>query len=281
MASRSAPPNGGPQGPNSAPDSDHSQRLFDVAVYAMDALSPQERQAVEEHILDCGTCQQELAQLREVAQALGEVPPEAFLDGAPEDADLLVRRTLRQIRAADGQPATSPAPAPARPLPSNGHVPALDERRSAGVGRRPFLLGAAAAAVVAAVVVGGAVGRSTAPTKEVTIASPAPNVTAVPGTRAATSTDSSTGATLTAEVIPARGWVRVNAGTSGIKSGQRCTLLVVSRTGEKVEAGSWLVSEANAAKGTKLAGSALVAPADVVALEVRNSTGQVLVRTEV
>jgi hypothetical protein len=75
--------------------------------------------------------------------------------------------------------------------------------------------------------------------------------------------------------------VRVTAATAGIKEGERCHLLVVSRTGTTVEAGSWLVSRKGAEQGVTLQGSALMAPADVAAVRVENWAGDVLVSAEV
>jgi hypothetical protein len=291
MAPRPAPPGGGaPAGPSS--DGSHDDRLFEVAAYAMNALSADESAAVQAHIADCDECQQELAQMREVAAGLGEVPKQAFLEGPPENAELLIQGTLRRIRAQGGASAAesitlvepvktagtdqplsiAPSSAPVRPARSAGRFRYRD-------------LAVAAAAIVIAVGAGSVIGRSTAPARTVAITTPAPSATAtaavVPGTLQATSTDPKTGARLTAQVVPVSGWVRVTAAASGIKAGQRCTLYVVSRSGQRVQAGSWLVSDTGAAQGTTLQGSALVTPGDVAALEIQNSAGDVLVRTEV
>jgi hypothetical protein len=40
-----------------------------------------------------------MAELRDLAAALAGMPAEAFLDGPPTDGELLLRRTLRQVRA--------------------------------------------------------------------------------------------------------------------------------------------------------------------------------------
>jgi hypothetical protein len=75
-------------------------------------------------------------------------------------------------------------------------------------------------------------------------------------------------------VVPAAGWVRVNATVGGIPAGERCRLEVVDRHGTAVLAGSWLVSGAGAADGTTLNGSALVDPAQVAAVRVVNTAGK-------
>ncbi|MFB7293497.1 anti-sigma factor family protein, partial [Actinacidiphila glaucinigra] len=63
------------------------------------ALNEEEVRAVDEHAASCEPCGTELGELRALARALGGVPPEAFLDGPPEGGDLLLQRTLRQVRA--------------------------------------------------------------------------------------------------------------------------------------------------------------------------------------
>jgi len=49
----------------------------------------------------CAMCRREYEELTEMTGVLGELPPEAFLDGPP-DGDLVLQRTLRQIRAETG-----------------------------------------------------------------------------------------------------------------------------------------------------------------------------------
>jgi hypothetical protein len=76
-------------------------------------------------------------------------------------------------------------------------------------------------------------------------------------------------------VLPAAGWVRVNATVADIPAGEKCRLEVVDRDGKAVLAGSWLVSPAAAIKGTTLNGSALVDPAQVASVRVVNTSGKV------
>jgi hypothetical protein len=254
-----------------------------VAAYVMNALPPDEAFLVREHIKDCLDCQLEHLQLREVTTELGKVPAEAFIDGSPENAEFLIRGTLRRIRADEaGRAAARSAPATTRRV-----AGARSTRSSRSAGRpRSRDLAVAAAAVVLAVAAGAAIGRSSAgsnSSENVAIATPplSAGANAVPGTVQGTATDPKTGASLTARIVPAQGWVRVTAATAGIKAGQRCKLYVVSRSGERVLAGSWLVSEKATEQGMTLQGSALTPPADVVAVEVENDSGDVLVRAEV
>ncbi|WP_218577556.1 hypothetical protein [Phytohabitans rumicis] len=82
---------------------------------------------------------------------------------------------------------------------------------------------------------------------------------------------------MTAKVVPAAGWVRVNAAVNGIPAGENCRLLVVSRDGTREIAAGWIVSEKGETDGTTLDGSAAVDPADVVAVEVQNTEGRTFV----
>jgi hypothetical protein len=59
-----------------------------------------------------------LPTLEEAAGLLADVPPEAFMDGPPDGADLLIRRTVRAIRALEG--GAAPATAPATRIPRHG-----------------------------------------------------------------------------------------------------------------------------------------------------------------
>jgi anti-sigma factor RsiW len=222
----------------------------DLALYALGGLSEAEKAETDEHVADCETCRDELAELTELTDRLGEVPPEFFLEGPPEGGDLLVHRAVSRVKA---------------------------ERRSALTRRR--VLTAAAAAVVAVALIGaGAVaGRQSAPAP---VAS-GPTSTPVAGTRTATATDAATGARVSAQVVPAAGWVRVSAEVTGIPVGQRCRIVVVGAAGERQIAGSWVVSEKGAQNGTALTGSALIDPAQVSAVLVENFDGRQFVSAPV
>ncbi|WP_367137372.1 anti-sigma factor [Saccharothrix sp. HUAS TT1] len=213
-----------------------------LGAYVLGALDEREARAVADHLASCPRCDAELADLRAMEEAMGDVPPEVLLDGPPEGGDLLLQRTLRQVRSERG-----------------GQV----RRRRVGLGL--------AAAAVAAIVLGGgfAVGRGTAP--EDVGALPTATATAPPsGTRVGSATDPVTGARMTVQVRPAAGWVRVNASVAGVARDEKCRLFVVAKDGSRQEAGSWLVSAVGEEDGTNLDGSALIAPEDVAAIEVRN-----------
>ncbi|GAA0620967.1 zf-HC2 domain-containing protein [Kutzneria viridogrisea] len=222
-----------------------------MGAYVLGALAPEEARALEAHLQTCPECRHELTELRQLNELMGEVPPEAFLDGPPEGGDLLLRRTLREVRAQSAR-----------------------ERTRRGLGAAAVFVLLVAVSVGAGVVVGrqgvgGVVAEpsSTAPTTQ------APQA----GAKTAAAVDSRTGAELTATVVPAKGWVRIQVQAAKIAAGQRCKLMVVSRAGQQVQFGGWLVGEQAWAKGVTLDGSALMSPDDVAAVSVVTEAGQTLV----
>jgi anti-sigma factor RsiW len=223
--------------------------------YVLGGLAEPERRSVEGHLVECEQCRAERIALAEMTAALAEMPPEALLDGPPDGGELVLQRTLRQVRT---------------------------ESTRRNLGRR-LQIGAAAAAAVAAALTGGVLlGRGQDRQPAVAAQPAAPSASAQPaGTRVGSRTDPATGARLTIRVMPAAGWVRVTAAVTGIPAGQRCRLWVVGRDGTRELAGSWLVSEKGARNGTKLDGSALVAPQNVVAVEVANVGGREFVTVRV
>ena len=210
----------------------------ELGAHALGLLDAEQSRAVEEHLAVCPECRHEWEELRGMVDLLDDVPPEAFLDGPPDGGDLLLQRTLRQVRAEKG----------------------ASRRR-----RRIALAGAAAVALAAVLAGGVAVGRTTAP--QVVAAAPAPAAGAV--VLAGGDGDVSMTATLT----PAAGWVRLRATVKGIPPGERCELVVVARDGTRAVAGGWLVPQQGWRDGITLDGSALVAPDQVAAVVVQNEAG--------
>lgn len=228
----------------------------DLVEYLFGEPGAQERQAVEEHLATCPPCREEVDSLTEMQALLTAVPPEAMLDGPPPDADLLLQRTIRQVRA---------------------------EAAGANIRTRTLVAAAAVVVAAAAIGVGVVVGRTTGQPGHFTAAAPPPpaptqQTPVAPGTRYASGTDATTGARLTVGVTPAAGWVRINASATGIPAGQRCRLVVVGKDGAQEVAGSWLVSDKLANEGVNLDGAALIDPADVAAVLVENFDGRQFVR---
>lgn len=227
-----------------------------LGAYVLDTLDPDERRDVDAHLAECEICQADVVELEAVKNVLEDIPPEALLVHGPPDADLVLQRTLRQVRAEVATEVSSAA-------------------------RRRWVPAVAAAAVLAAGVLGAgvAVGRGTAPESVAQVPpSASPTVSPLPpGTRTETTVDPSTNVRITARVVPAAGWVRVNAAVAGIPAGENCRLVVVGSGGEREIAGGWVVSKAGEQNGTTLDGSAAVAIDKVVAVEVQNTAGKTFV----
>jgi hypothetical protein len=223
-----------------------------LAAYSLNALEPAEQAVLEEHLAHCEQCRRELADLGESASVLRELPPEALLNGPPDDGELLLQRTMRQVRA---------------------------ESEKAAL-RRRVAIGLAAVLMVVVGAVGGAVVFAGQQGPQVASPPPTAQPTAEPlpdGTRVGSNTDPDTRARMTVRVVPADGWVKVNAAVGGVPQGQRCRLWVVAADGTRRLAGSWLVSATGETEGTALDGSALVDPADISAVEVDTVAGDHLV----
>ncbi|QDY79437.1 anti-sigma factor family protein [Streptomyces qinzhouensis] len=222
----------------------HDSALF--GAYVLGALDDEENREIEAHVADCEGCRMEVEALRRLETTLGEVPPEAFLDGPPEGGDLMLRRTLRQVHA---------------------------ERGRAETRRRAFLAAVAAVAAVSVLGAGFYLGRGEdSGAARPAIAAPTVVQTPPQGVRVASATDPGTGATMAVRVTPATEWVRVNAAVGGIPKGELCRLLVVSTSGKTEVAGSWTVGSAE--KGANLDGSAAIPAKEVKEIVVENAAGK-------
>ncbi|HEU4945598.1 MAG TPA: zf-HC2 domain-containing protein [Kribbella sp.] len=223
-----------------------------LGAYALGALEPHEARAVDEHLATCDECREELAGFEELKDFLSEVPAEAFLEGPPEYGDLLLQRTLREVRAESAAAAVEPhAGGPAEPR------------------RLRWLLAAAAVVVIAGTSIGGVlVGRQTVDQYAV------PAVTTPVGTRHGTATDAGTGTTMAATVEPRAGWSWVDVKISGLTAGAECVLRVTDKSGKSWVAGSWLVSEKAARDGSKFSGGVLVPVDQVKSVDVVTVKGE-------
>jgi hypothetical protein len=217
------------------------QSHVDIPGYLLGMLDPAEARWSEDHLARCEVCHAEVVSLRQVEDALDDIPPELFYDGPDPEADLLLQRTLRSARA---------------------------ETATRRWGR--VMATSAAAVVVLALAIGGGFlfgrnGQSTAPPQ----ALPTPSASAAPvGTVTKTAVDSTTGAKLTATVEPAAGWVRVHALVENVKEGERCRLIVTDKQGNNETAGSWVIGHNAAISGLPVDGDALIDPDDVKSVKV-------------
>ncbi|MGH3753859.1 MAG: anti-sigma factor family protein [Pseudonocardiaceae bacterium] len=238
----------------SAVEHDHES----LGAYALGALAPDEARAVDAHLAECAGCRREVAELTELRGMLDSVPREAFLDGPPDDGELLLQRTLRQVRADQGgQP-----------------------------GRARFPVAAAVVVIALAALGGGVVlGRQTAPggvaQNPPTQGPPSSTTQAPPGIRNGAATNPVSGVSMAVSLTPLTGWVRVHAVVRGVPAGKQCQLLVVPREGDAVLAGSWLASIKDARDGTSLDGTALVDPKQVSSVEVITIDGEELVSVSI
>jgi Putative zinc-finger len=224
-----------------------------LGAYALGVLTPREATEVEAHLRTCPDGRREVADLVNMRAALDTIPPEAFIDGPPPGADLLLQRTLRRIRAEEDMES---APAPLTKRPSS-------------VGRRLASVAAAVAIAGGAMVGGIFIGQG---------GDEAPPSAAGP---AFTAQDQATGAKMDVHVEPLAGWVKVHAKVSGIRQGEQCKLVVTAKDNTQQSAGSWLVTETGEHVGTTLDGPALIAPKDVKSVDVITFDGRRLVSVPV
>lgn len=219
--------------------SEHETEL--LGAYVLGVLDRHEQDSVRAHLDGCAPCRREVEDLREMEAALGELPPEAFLEGPPPDGELLLHKTLAEVR---------------------------DQSRRRAWRNRALLTAAAVLVTLVALAAGTLIGRGSA-SSETPVATP--TATAA---RTGSATDAQTGVAMSATVRPAVGWVRVSATVTGVPPGEECRLLVVAADGSREPAGSWLSS---ASGTTTVDGAALMAPADVAAVQAETYAGQILV----
>jgi anti-sigma factor RsiW len=228
---------------------EHLHMSESLGAYVLGALDDAESRAVAAHLADCPECRAQVDELVDMKDALGEVPPEAFLDGPPQDGDLVLQRTLRQVRA----------------------------EKASGTRSRNLVVTAAAVVAVAIALGGGVIlGRGNSTTTQVALPPPVRTTPSVPaGTKYMSGTNGDS--RINVEIMPAAGWIRVNASVTGIPQGQKCVLVVKSKSGDTLVAGSWLVGPKAAKNGTNLDGSALVPADQVESVSVQNTAGHTFV----
>jgi anti-sigma-K factor RskA len=167
--------------------------------YALDALSPEERETFREHLAACQACRDEVHELRQAAARMGaaqwSVPPPAL--------------RARVLEAAARTPQQPPAPTAASPVaPSAGDGDRLRDPAAPRHRRWPGLL--AAAAAVVALGVGGAIGFGALDSEETELAAPAQVVFGADDARTAT-VETANGGKLTVGISQERNEMAVDA----------------------------------------------------------------------
>jgi anti-sigma factor RsiW len=220
-----------------------------LGAYVLGVLDHDEHAGVQAHLDSCPRCRTEVGDLRGMEAALGEIPPEAFLDGPPPGGDPLLRDILAEVRG--------------------------EHRRRA---RRRWIGGAVAVVLAGVLAVAGGAYAGWAGSRDAEAAAPAAVVSFPVGTRTGAAADAGTGATMSVAVQPAAGWVRVRATVGGVAPGEQCRLFVLGPDGVRQPAASWLTSESGTAT---VDGSALMAPVDVIAVQAETYAGRILVSVPV
>lgn len=212
--------------------------------YGLDILAVTERHAVEAHLVGCAGCRAELAQIATLRTLLDQVPVEAFLDGPPDDADLLPRRAMRQVR----------------------------KQASHQVRRWAIPVAAAMIALVLAMGAGDYLGRQSRPVISTATGNSTPS-----GTQVFTAADPTSHVGLTAVITPEPGWVKIEASFVGVTPGLACQLVAQPRTGAPRVVLSWIAPTAQPTDGVLLAGAITISSTDLAALSVTTLAGQHLV----
>ncbi|MDX8149179.1 zf-HC2 domain-containing protein [Lentzea sp. BCCO 10_0061] len=236
-----------------------------LGCYALGVLDAHESLGVEQHLRGCPSCRAQVADFHRIRTALDDVPREAFLheleDDLPMPSDLLLQRTLRQIRQESVIPQqreSAPRPRASPPLP----VEDLPEPQHARARRWPgYLVAAAVAAVVA---FGGAAVFMQNQAPQSTIAGPRTGEGKANG-----------GIELKANIAPSsQDRYMVTAEINGLPALQKCKLVVIGKDGTKTEAFAWTSSEKAKAEGATVRGVVSVPPDQVQSIAVENTEGK-------
>jgi len=120
----------------------HDDFIESLGAYALDAMDPEEAEAIRLHLEECPRCAEEVAQHHQVAGLLGNGGGEA-----PAHLWDEIAGKIEELHPIDG---SRTVPIPVRPVPGGGSGRSPSPARVGGMARRVVLLGAAAAVVVVA-----------------------------------------------------------------------------------------------------------------------------------
>jgi hypothetical protein len=241
-----------------------------LGCYALGVLDAHESLGVEQHLRGCPSCRAQVADFHRIRMVLDEIPREAFLHeleleaDLPKPSDLVLQRTLRQIRNESVIP--QPRVADQRPRASPRAVEEeLPEPQHAKPRRWPGYL--AAAAVAAVVAFGGAA---------VLMQNQGPG-TSVASTRTGEATATG-GIRMVAEIAPSsQDRYLVTANIDGLPAAQKCKLIVIGTDGTKTEAFAWITTEKQKVEGSKVRGMVSVPPDKVQSISIENAEGKAFV----
>jgi anti-sigma factor RsiW len=232
------------------PAMDCHEARMSLGVYVLGAIEPAERALVDSHLATCRDCRDELAGLAGLPALLARVSvPEAMA-----------------LAAADGPAAAAP---PRQLLAAVLDLTAARQRRRRW---REAALGVAAALVIAAGVFGGLrLGSGPAPASS-SASAPWPG----PANGNWETATGQSGSMTAAVTYRSMGWgVQLAAQVSGIPGGTHCQLWVISATGQRALAGSWL-TDGN--EGTVwYPASAALAAKDIAGFQITVGQGQAIV----
>jgi RNA polymerase sigma-70 factor (ECF subfamily) len=210
--------------------------------YVLGELDEAERHAMQAYLATCERCRLEVADLEAMQASLGEIPPEALLDGPPEDADLLLRRILREVAQEGGGSA----------------------RRQRGVAA--LAVTAAALAVLAGGVTVGRLAGAPAPAQ--------PSDGHLADARTSSFTDMATGARMRVLAKPVSGGAQLDAQVTGVRAGTECRLYTVGPAGEREYVGGWTMS---ARSSVTIPASSSLDPSAITAVTLETAGGATLV----
>ncbi|GAB2762695.1 anti-sigma factor family protein [Sinomonas soli] len=221
----------------------------DLGAYVLGALSPAEREAVEEHLAECAACRAELTGLETLPALLDAVPPER----AAQIAD-------------DAARAPEPGVAPRELL-----ARVTRRRRARAAGWAVSLAAAAAAFFVAGIALGPALGA-----RQEQAAPPSPSATA-PSPPTTVTLSSADGAHIDLALVTRAWGTELDLTCRGMPNGGAYTVWVVSAQGAAQQAAAW--SSTGYSGRAVLTGATSFELSAIRAVEVRDAAQKTVART--
>jgi hypothetical protein len=248
----------GPRPDGDAPTTSCRDAELSLGALVLGALDPAERLRVEAHVASCARCRDVLADLAPLPGLLNRLDPAQAEAGLPRPPDRLLDAALASATAT-GRVARDPA----RP-----------DRPAAGSSRgRRWWVAAAVAAAAATMATAGVLATRA---QDDTPPQASPRPTSTVGTTVLWDGASSDG-TIHASVVltPQESGSRLSMTLSGVRSGQRCDLVIESTDGRREVTASWQATYEGAATVT---GSTSARPQQISSMAVTTPQGDTLLR---